>query len=376
MLKSKPVYWFLRGCAWLLEQLLPVRLYRPLYIRFREFYDVRMLGRPSTVSRSRFDVPMQQGAPEGFPEEPAPEPVDARKTIPTDMAGTRGPFILCDGTEADTPPEETGESCRMVICCAFTGRHHVLEQVIREALHAEGGDAVRFMLTGSTDEDLRFIRAMAVRTGRVAGFVCDNQPLGRKWQTCVRRAYQYFDASLYAITGSDDILSARLIDHVLRAREADAALSEEFAPDLYCANEWLVHSSEARHRPMLLKCGYRYETVFQPLGAGRFYARPFMDAVDGYLFDSSLKRCLDDRGYARIRKAGEKVHFLTVEDGPILSVKGEWEQLNSLDAFFRAPTLNITDYAFPGYRLLRDSLHPDTFRFLFKPTDLGFQLFE
>lgn len=381
MLRSEPVFRFLRGCARLLEWALPARLYRPLYLGVREFYDERILGQPSTVAHLRRPsvtgtetADMEAANPMSPP--PVPKPPVPKPPVPVgnrSLARLRGHFIPCDQSAPDLEPPR--ERCRVAICCAFTGRHPVLDRVIRESFQAREGESVRWMLAGSTDEDARFIEEAAARTGRVVGFVCDNKPLGRKWQTCVRHAYRRFDADLYAITGSDDILSRKLMDHVLAAQVANRSLSGAFAPDLYCANEWLVHSSAKGYRPMLVRCAYAYETAFQPLGAGRFYARKFMDRVDGYVFDSSLGRGLDNYGFDKVREAGGKVELFTVEDGPLVSVKGDWEQLNSLDAFFKVDTLDIREFSFQGFGLLRRALHPDTFGYLYGTDDREYRLF-
>ncbi|RWU03557.1 hypothetical protein DWB63_10740 [Pseudodesulfovibrio sp. S3] len=298
-------------------------------------------------------------------------------------------MVLCEGTlftpevpfgidrvriKALLKPVRT--RCELVICCAFKGRHDILERVIHESLAGRSGQGVRWMLAGSTEEDVQFIKMVAARTNKVAGFVCDNAPLGRKWQTCVEYAYHYYDAKLYAITGSDDILSGKLLEYVLGKYASNMALLSEFAPDLYCANEWIVYSAAGRYDPMLLRCAYKYETAFQPLGAGRFYSRRCLDKLDAHLFDSSRVRGLDTYGFAALKAMGGRIEYYAVEDGPIVSVKGAWEQLNSLDAFFKVETLSLNEFSFKGYPLLKESLHGTTFKYLFKPTNLGFQLFD
>jgi hypothetical protein len=227
------------------------------------------------------------------------------------------------------------------------------------------------MLAGSSDEDRGFMERLAGETGRVSGLVCDNAPLGRKWQTCVRAAHRLYNADLYAITGSDDILSHRLIEHVVRSREADLAKPAGVGPDFYCVTGWLVHGEAPGFDPMLLKCSYRWEKAFQPLGAGRFYSRQFLDRVSGLVFDSGRARGLDGRGYGLVRELGGLVAYCTVEDGPVVSIKGEWEQLNRLETFFRVDTLLIEECSFEGYRLLRASLHPETFARLFATDATG-----
>lgn len=291
-------------------------------------------------------------------------------------------FIACSGEEIEdfTVAESYASApaapfarvkCALVVCCAFTGRHRVLRRAIEESLSSRNGKSVRWMLVGTTPEDLDFIRALAQTTDRVAGFLCENHPLGRKWNRCIVQAGRHYDASLYAITGSDDILSARLVDHVVERARAETAngVGKVFLPAVYASLEWLVVVTDMTHRacPQVLKSCYAYDAAFQPLGAGRFYTRAFLEEVDFEIFDSKLERLLDDRGYFEVRNRGKAIDYLTLEDGPIISVKGNWAQMNKLDDLFDADQLDLRDFSFEGCRLLKDSLSGATFRYLFKP---------
>lgn len=397
----KKAYPLLFAGAWLLERALPAEVYVPIYRWIRGVYDVRVLGLPpSGVCRPRYVVPVQEveefeaveslkvetfsADDTAFAEDKKREPEPSRSITPPLQE-----FIQCDGSviDRDLPPEDPakyrvadtfkghGVQCEIVLCCSFLGRHSVLEQVITESLTGKHAGGIRWMLTGSTDEDLEFIRSMADRTGQVAGFVCENKPLGRKWQTCIQHALHYFDAELYTVNGSDDILSRQLLDFIVERHSANRAKSDTFTPSLYCTNEWLVYSSVGRYQPMLLKCGYKYDTAFQPVGSGRFYTRSFLDSVQGVIFDSRQQRTLDAYGFFKVWDTGGQVEYYSVEDGPFISVKGEWEQLNSLDAFFQVPTLSINEFAFEGYPLLREALHPETFEQLFQPNRRSSGLF-
>ena len=269
------------------------------------------------------------------------------------------------------------EACELVMCCAFSGRHRVLRRVIEESLAAQAGRAVRWMLAGSTTEDHAFIEAMAKTTGRVAGFVCENRPLGRKWRHCMILAGRYYDAEIYGITGSDDIISSRLIDHVIGRFRSDSAsgLGWNYLPSLYAGMEWLVAITDDSQAsfPQIIRCCYGYDAVFQPLGAGRFYTRPFLREVDFEIFDSRLERLLDDRGYFEVCDRGKLIDYYTIEDGPIISVKGNWPQLNKVDDILSAPQLDPREFSFEGCSLIRNSVSLSTFRYLFKPSRIGAQ---
>lgn len=270
------------------------------------------------------------------------------------------------------------QTCELVICCAFTGRHEILERIIEESFAANEMEGVRWFLAGSTEDDEKFIRAISLRTRRVAGMIVENRPLGRKWQTCMKLAHRHFDAGLYAITGSDDMLSHTLVDHVIRRHRLNRATvsDQRFLPALYASYEWLVLHNNAKSNlvPQIIKCSYKNNIAFQPLGAGRFYSGAFMDECDGFVFESQLERLLDDRGYELVKRRDKAVEDITLEDGVILSVKGNWAQMNTLDGFLASKTLVLHDYSFKGYDVLRKNLSDASCRQLFRQPRIAPQL--
>ena len=50
------------------------------------------------------------------------------------------------------------------------------------------------------------------------------------------------------------------------------------------------------------------------------------------------------------------------ENHGLISVKGTWEQLNSLEAVLRTNTVIITEYSFAAYTHLRAQMSPEGFR--------------
>ena len=294
------------------------------------------------------------------------------------------PFVECDGTLI--PSDEMllgsiankGETCELVFCCAFTGRHRIIQKIVEETLCSNEAQGVRWMLTGSTQEDEKFIRALSRKTRKVAGFIVENRPLGRKWQTCMYYATRYYQSQLYGITGSDDIISNKLVDYIIRRHRKNVELIKNpfFLPGMYGTLEWLVSHTNKQHAlvPQIIKCSYRYDTAFEPLGAGRFYTRKFMEECDGFIFESNQERLLDDRGYFEVRNRGKSLEYYTIEDGPLISVKGDWVQLNSIGDFLSAKTLTLEEYSFAGYEDLKKSLSDATHKFLFKPAKVSLQL--
>ncbi len=294
------------------------------------------------------------------------------------LARPLAPIIGCDGTQIhpglhlDDRLGAARQKCKLVLCCAFSGRDRIVERIVRESLAANRGAEIRWMLTGSSPEDLALIEALSRTTQQVAGFVVENRPLGRKWQSCLNYATRYYEAELYGIVGSDDFASRRLIDYVIGRHERNVEHTSEqmFLPAMYGTLEWLVCNinTQSGATPQILKCSYEYGSAFEPLGAGRFYTRQFLDDCGGLLFESDKERLLDDRGYFELRDRGYKLEYYTLEDGPLVSVKGDWAQLNTIEDFFAAATLTVEEYSFRGRRLLSEAMAAHSVSYLFKPT--------
>ena len=264
------------------------------------------------------------------------------------------------------PVERT--TCDVVICCAFQGRHEILREIIHESLSGSEQTGVFWMLTGSTTQDDAFIQEMAESTKRVVGFICPNKPLGRKWQSCVKASFDAFDANLTAITGSDDILPKPLLDALaVKYRQAEKqAIDPTFLPALYATNEWFVSDIDPKS-PLgggLYRCSYKPGAQFQPIGAGRFYTRHALALLDGYLFDSRAHRLLDDMGYYQIITHGLHVEYYDTNSTPVISVKGPWSHMNSIEKLQNAPTVHFEDISFSGTHFLDQVLSKRLLNFL------------
>ena len=275
-------------------------------------------------------------------------------------------------------PSRSDEPFSMLLCCAFTGRHRMVERMVNEALSANRAPDVRWFLVGSSEQDALLIKALSERTGRVAGLTTENRPLGRKWQTCVHTAWRHFDSQLFGIVGSDDLVSRRLVDFIVDRHRSNAACGtrSEFMPAMYGTQEWLVCNLDHEHplSPQVVRCNYDYKTAFQPLGAGRFYTKPFLDGCKGLIFASDKDKLLDDRGYFLVRDQKLPIEYYTIEDGPIVSVKGGWSQMNAIDDLLSADTLQVREYSFAAYPLLQSALSDASFRYLYRRPLLSSQL--
>lgn len=260
--------------------------------------------------------------------------------------------------------------CDLVICCAFTERHKILASAILESFQSKYKNSIHWVLCGTTKEDKLFIENMVKTTGRVSGFICPNHPLGQKWQHCVSFANQHYHAQLYSIIGSDDLMSSKLIDYILHTHRINQGRRR--IPALYATPDWLVLVNDLSNfaAPQIFRCTIRPSEHFQPIGAGRFYTYNFLQQVGFEIFDVKLSRLLDDLGYFKVKKAGHLIKLYTVEDAPLISVKGSWSQLNTVRDFFSAKTLELNEFSFKGYEIIKGACSETTADYLFKQKDL------
>lgn len=294
-----------------------------------------------------------------------------------------GDYLRFDGeripSDAELPDRlaREPEHCRLVMCCAFKGRHRLLRQVVSESLSGRNGSDVRWMLVGSTDQDFELIESLAQTTHRVSGFIAENRPLGAKWQAAVRYAGLQYRSDLLGITGSDDIVSNRLIASILDMHALDSEIERGGGTStaLYGTQEWMlvVVGDQMRQAPEIMQCNYSLSEGFEPLGAGRFYTTEFLKTQDYLIFDGHLNRCLDDRGFFAVRDSGRQTAFYTLSDGALVSVKGAWEQMNDLTGIIEAPQVTCREFSFEGRAVLETHLAGTTADYLFRTHRVAFQ---
>lgn len=263
------------------------------------------------------------------------------------------------------------EKCNLVIVCGFLGRHELLEIVIKESFHSKYADSIRWVLMGSSDEDLEFLKRIG-QDRRICGAIVPNHPVGRKWQTGMLIAGEQYDSQLYCINGSDDLLPHGTLDRLIDHHAKHFSDSEEGIPGLYCCLDWMVAdvNPQSLYSPALFHVAYNAETAFQPLGAGRFYSQKFLESVGFTIFDSRLNRLLDDRGFQLIEQNDWSVeYFGEGRFGMVVSVKGGWRQMNAIGALFEVHTVEIEDRSFVYRDLLEQELAEETIRALFSRSE-------
>ena len=274
-----------------------------------------------------------------------------------------GPLI-CGGEMYDTFDDLLGEKgrecCDIVVCCAFLGRYGILEAAVKELCTSASRQLTAVCLVGSSREDKDFLLRLTGRYPRVVGLLAGNRPIGRKWQTAVDLARAIYEFELLAITGSDDVLPTELLSTILKRHRVHQKNdnSGTLTPGLYATMQWMALSASTgpTMSPNLVKLNYKTFGLQIPLGAGRFYSRKMIDRCDGNIFDPKLNVLLDDKGFYQTVALGFGVDYYTVNDGVVLSVKGNWSQLNAFDKILSASTIDVTDSAFDGASLLSQQL--------------------
>ena len=266
----------------------------------------------------------------------------------------------------------------LVICCAFKGRHEILEQSIMESLHGSNEFNIEWFLCGSTEDDFHFIQQVAAKTGKVAGIIWKNNPLGEKWHYCVKTAGDLYDAELYGITGSDDILSSTLIRTIIFKHKNKLKLlnsekdntQEMNLPAMYCANQWvIVRLPSFGNVPSAVECTLKPSKYSYPIGAGRFYSKEFFERVNSTLFDSTRDSCLDDYGYFKALELGYNIEPHKPDDGSLISVKGNWQQMNQIEDILKFDKIEVKDLTFSQLDKFKKEVSPELLVYLFKSTE-------
>lgn len=266
-------------------------------------------------------------------------------------------------------PNHKKEKTLLVIICAFTKRYEILAQSIKESFNSHYSSDIRWVLCGSTQDDFTFIKTIQHEMGhKISGILWNNNPLGEKWQAAVSFAKECYNSELYAITGSDDILSSGLLNSIIKLH-----LSNKKPPAAYCTRQWTIgcFNQTDGSFPGYIRCTQKQTDYFIPIGAGRFYTDSFLKTVNYKIFDETLERCLDDYSYLKIKELNLDVHFYSPAEGLLLSIKGNWAQMNSINAILQASSINSQEYSIKEYPYLQQNLSESTLNYLMPELSLS-----
>lgn len=159
-----------------------------------------------------------------------------------------------------------------------------------------------------------------------------NSPLGAKWQHAVNKARE-LGPDLLIVDGSDDALIGDTKKLVATMSDCDMLGFMGFEAFDGTHHYWL------RYRPH----------ITMPIGGGRVYTRALLDRMRWRLFDTSLEKWLDERGYANARRAGDgkggAARIKLVDRAPglqVVALKGDWPQKNSMAKYLRGRNIEVT----------------------------------
>lgn len=239
-------------------------------------------------------------------------------------------------------PPTVNEDWDVTVVIAFQERHRVVRAVVAEAVKAAlMGRQVCICLAASGAKDREFALDLQEQYTNIGVVICQNNPLGNKWQTAVDCARKLSPRALL-ITGSDDLISADYIVNNL-----NILLDDEIeTPAMIGPRAWYMtyyEEGEPIENAKVWSVTYRNQFHFMPLGAGRIYRADFLDLVDWQIFERKWDALLDDKGYDLVRQRGSFIYNPVLDDGFVLSIKGPWAAMNPIEAIKEAPSISVVE---------------------------------
>lgn len=247
-------------------------------------------------------------------------------------------------------PEAGSKKADIAVCCAFRGREKQLDLAIAESQFSD--IAIVWILMGSDDRDAFIIKRLSTKYENVFGALCDNLPVGAKWQACVDLASDFgVDFELLCISGSDDLIAAKGFDYVFGRHQHNVSLQKysglNLIPAIYCTNIWHIYNVREGdfYYKSLLKVNYNIGVTSQPLGSARFYTRLYLEEINRFLFDCSLNKNLDNWGYENLISRGKEVAMFSDNDVPIVSIK-VGSEMNNFETILNSENIEVREAVF------------------------------
>lgn len=172
------------------------------------------------------------------------------------------------------------------------------------------------VVVASIQDDFDFLRGLRMKNLQIVP--APNHPLGHKWQIGVE-ACRIKDYDPIIILGSDDFLSHGF---VTRAFEIMRFY------DFVYFDKWFIYDKNKKENYSLDYQMVKFNKP--PLGGGRIFSRRYLNRINFKLFDTQQESRLDD--FAWNNRLGDCKELINPKDMHILSVKGDWDTMNSLDA--------------------------------------------
>ncbi len=156
-----------------------------------------------------------------------------------------------------------------------------------------------------------------------------NHPLGQKWQAGLNKCRE-IKADAVLICGSDDLITSGWVEEFRNIYKNEAML--------YGTSYWHVYNPVTDE---LIEVDYITDIRQDPIGAGRIVSKELLDKLDWQIFPTEGGIGCDLYSYNLINRY-IKSFWNRVCMGMLLSVKGNWNMLDSWQQLLNSKTLSIS----------------------------------
>jgi len=209
---------------------------------------------------------------------------------------------------------------------AFKDRHEIMELNVRTLNEQSLIPAI--VLVVSNIEDSIFARQLKLKYDNVFVTHYQNYPIGGKWNAGVKYA-QKLKVNGVMILGSDDLLSLNYFETCYSKIDQGKG-SSGLGVDLIGNRNWMIYDTANK----LYSLSY-LPNVSIFLGGGKMFSKYFLDSVDWQIFRKYRPFHLDEYGYNLVKGFSNKMTVIS-SDHFILSIKGDWDVINSSSDILRA----------------------------------------
>jgi hypothetical protein len=227
---------------------------------------------------------------------------------------------MIDNINYNTMIDIPNKKYDIVVIIAFQGRYTMMGRNI-ETLNRQT-DKIGIIIIGSDKDDNIFINQMMDKYENVHGYIIKNFPCGLKWQYGVYLSRFFINKGII-ILGSDDLLSLNYV------KVMKQYLDEGY--DLIGKREWYLIDNDDTNIYQLNYTDKFIKNRDMSLGAGRVYSKRILDRCNYMIFDFLRNNCLDEYGCIVVNQLEGKVDNDNKDDIHILSIKGNWKQINTFD---------------------------------------------
>ena len=212
----------------------------------------------------------------------------------------------------------------VAVVIAMQDRHFIMEKNV-SILNKCGLD-ICIVVTCSKESDIVWCDKISKIYKNFYYYCTDNNFIGCKWQ-CAFLYAKTFNPNYVVITGSDDLLLPSFINTLY-----SEAVKNNY--DLCGVRNWNIYDEK---KDILYNCKYtsNFGQGELQLGAGRIYSTQFLNKINWNIHEHLRDKNLDDLGYYMCKIHNCKIKTLSIDFG-LISYKGNWETMNSIDKIIKA----------------------------------------